>query len=539
MKRTKGIKPPASRDAIESWLDVLVSMLNLPPSQRGQVRDELEDHIRSRVDDLLILGQPESQAIQTAIHELGETAELAKLISTASRTRTPFRRFAMNATFFVLAGSMMTAGISMMLPSSTLPTSSEITHNQPDADSVKPTHEKGLPTATFDFENAAFMEKFGAIAEAFGDKIQPSKGFTQLTMSDPAFYMTSPFRGEFTKIEALSELRRQYPAIDFKTKMTVGATFVMIQTREEADRASIRVEAYPMPVWAETRDDQLGFSNSVQELIHVKHDLEFTSIQAINGMLVVAAPPEVHAEIHDMAAQLKGLAEEMQAKNQARREQQRQIKQRLLKRLREEYEDAKLSYFAVSREHGKLLGQLSELDQQRLGEINTRSTRNPRTTEEKTLFKEIDTSYLSKITAMKSKIKEHQFEVEEAKVRFERLREILVDTEADLILSDLNDPILLDSFDSEREDFKEMHTVAINGTGAFRPGIYRLPSAGKLRVSQFLMSSGAIDSDSNVELRRNGELKELGTVEEIMSGRKEPINLQADDEIIVSARTNP
>ncbi|MCR9077305.1 MAG: permease prefix domain 1-containing protein, partial [bacterium] len=105
MKRTKGINPPSNRDAIESWLDVLVSMLNLPSSQRDQVRDELEDHLRSRVDDLLIMGKPEPEAIQAAIHELGETAELAKLISTASRTRTPFRRFAMNATFFVLAGS--------------------------------------------------------------------------------------------------------------------------------------------------------------------------------------------------------------------------------------------------------------------------------------------------------------------------------------------------------------------------------------------------------------------------------------------------
>ena len=58
MRSSRAPNPlPSSRDAIDSWLDVLVSMLNLPGSQRDQVRDELEDHLRSRVDDLLIMGK--------------------------------------------------------------------------------------------------------------------------------------------------------------------------------------------------------------------------------------------------------------------------------------------------------------------------------------------------------------------------------------------------------------------------------------------------------------------------------------------------
>lgn len=109
---------PLTRDGIDSWLDVLTSMLALPPSQRAQVRDELEDHLRSRVDDLLIAGKPEPDAIRTAIAELGETAQLARHITSANRTPKSFRRFAMNATFFVLAGSILTAGVSMMMPNS-------------------------------------------------------------------------------------------------------------------------------------------------------------------------------------------------------------------------------------------------------------------------------------------------------------------------------------------------------------------------------------------------------------------------------------
>ena len=103
---------PSNRDSIASWLDVLTSMLSLPEGQREQVRDELEDHLRSRVDDLLITGTPEPEAIRIAVAELGETAELAKLISHAHTRSNPRRRMMNIALITAAIAGLSIGGIS-------------------------------------------------------------------------------------------------------------------------------------------------------------------------------------------------------------------------------------------------------------------------------------------------------------------------------------------------------------------------------------------------------------------------------------------
>ncbi|GEM_PF-4273571 len=110
-RRGADVKPSAP-DSVESWLDMLVSMLALPKQERERVRDELEDHLRSRIDDLLITGLTEPEALKQAASELGETADLARQISHAHgppRKRT----YAMHAALFALAGSIAAVGISL------------------------------------------------------------------------------------------------------------------------------------------------------------------------------------------------------------------------------------------------------------------------------------------------------------------------------------------------------------------------------------------------------------------------------------------
>lgn len=87
---------PSSRDPIAEWLDVFTSLLALPPADRGRIRDELEDHLRMRVDDLLIVGMSEPEAVRKAVSELGETAELADRFK-AARTSTRRRRIMQTA----------------------------------------------------------------------------------------------------------------------------------------------------------------------------------------------------------------------------------------------------------------------------------------------------------------------------------------------------------------------------------------------------------------------------------------------------------
>jgi predicted secreted protein len=105
---------PSSRDSISSWLDVLVSMVALPELQRDQIRDELEDHLRSRVDDLLITGIEEHEAIQQAVSELGETAELAKVVTQAHAHTTPRRRIMQTTLIAAALAGMSFGGFTMI-----------------------------------------------------------------------------------------------------------------------------------------------------------------------------------------------------------------------------------------------------------------------------------------------------------------------------------------------------------------------------------------------------------------------------------------
>lgn len=90
------------RDQIAAWLRVFGLTLGLPEAERRAIVDELDDHLRTRVNDLLILGREEHEAVREAIAELGETAELAGRFRRARRTAR--RRHVMSWTAMGLAG---------------------------------------------------------------------------------------------------------------------------------------------------------------------------------------------------------------------------------------------------------------------------------------------------------------------------------------------------------------------------------------------------------------------------------------------------
>lgn len=129
---------PSSRDPIAQWLDVFTSLLALPPSESERIRDELEDHLRTRVDDLLILGMSEPEAVQKAVTELGETAQLArnfKAVRIHSR-----RRIAMHTALFAAAGLALTVSVAGFLPkANTAPATSApaIVDAQPEETAIK------------------------------------------------------------------------------------------------------------------------------------------------------------------------------------------------------------------------------------------------------------------------------------------------------------------------------------------------------------------------------------------------------------------
>ncbi|HHN77999.1 MAG TPA: hypothetical protein ENK11_04910, partial [Phycisphaerales bacterium] len=99
---------PSSRDPVGGWLDVFIPMLGLPRDRAEEIRAELEDHLRARVDDLMITGKSETEATQQAVAELGETAELARDFRSALKPR---RRMLMQTALITAVGASVFFGI--------------------------------------------------------------------------------------------------------------------------------------------------------------------------------------------------------------------------------------------------------------------------------------------------------------------------------------------------------------------------------------------------------------------------------------------
>lgn len=110
-RRPRDPVTPSARDPITQWLEVFTSLLTVSHREQERIRDELEDHLRMRAEDLLILGMSEPQAIQQAVKELGETAELAQRFREATtHTSRTQRKTIMQSILIASAAMGLTLG---------------------------------------------------------------------------------------------------------------------------------------------------------------------------------------------------------------------------------------------------------------------------------------------------------------------------------------------------------------------------------------------------------------------------------------------
>lgn len=93
----------------ELYLSLLSRLLRLKPAQMREISDELRDHLESRLEELAAQGVPRETAIQAALEEFGDAAELAQYFTHVTRLRR--RRFVMRLT----AGTVLAATASLLL----------------------------------------------------------------------------------------------------------------------------------------------------------------------------------------------------------------------------------------------------------------------------------------------------------------------------------------------------------------------------------------------------------------------------------------
>lgn len=114
-----GAEAPPS---IAAWLHALARRMNVPASERMAVCDELDAHLRQRVQELMLCGMSEATATEDAIEELGDAEELAKRYTRAYTH--PRRRRIMQIGMLGIAGAaLVTAIVTLSGPGSVIPAS--------------------------------------------------------------------------------------------------------------------------------------------------------------------------------------------------------------------------------------------------------------------------------------------------------------------------------------------------------------------------------------------------------------------------------
>lgn len=301
--KSKAKIEPSRRDSISTWLDVLTAMLVMPESQRTQVRDELEDHLRSRVDDLLIIGKPEPEAIQTAVAELGETAELAKLI-THAHTRINPRRKIMNAALITIALAGMSFGGFSFINGTGAPSATPNSGGAVPAVVPEEARKDDDKVHQFNIEQAPMMEILVEIADAFDQDLVLSQDARSPKFNSLLGSHYGRLQGEYTFKEAIDYFEDHFSKGFYGYQLNVANGTMLLQSFDEYQKQLVELRVYEIPSWIHLVPDHHRYADSVDSLLGMKFDLAHTSIQVVSDSIVVAAPPEIQSEFVRLTAEL-------------------------------------------------------------------------------------------------------------------------------------------------------------------------------------------------------------------------------------------
>ncbi|MGJ8635319.1 MAG: permease prefix domain 1-containing protein [Phycisphaerales bacterium] len=296
---------PSNRDSIGSWLDVLTSMLSLPEGERLQVRDELEDHLRSRVDDLLITGTDEQEAVRIAVAELGETAELAKLITHAHTRANPRRRIMNTALIMAAVAGLSIGGISL----SNQQVGEVGTAGVNPVVVVDDGGEDRDEVHAFDMGMVSAHGVLREIARVFDRSINVSREVTNTQSAMTLGVHTPQFFGEMNFEQAIAEFKNQFDEVSGEYHLAISEDSIVYQTVDEHQRSRIVTRVLPSSDWIESHE-LFDYADSLEKLLSVKHDLSMASIEVINEAIIVAAVPEVHEEVLKLVFELDAVIEQ-------------------------------------------------------------------------------------------------------------------------------------------------------------------------------------------------------------------------------------
>lgn len=228
------------RDGVDAWLDVFTRLLRLPESESGAIRDELEGHLRDRVNDLLVSGVSEHDATRRAIEELGDAAILAQRFKDASKS--PKRRWLMNLAVIGAAGAALTLSVASF---TSLPAGSSARQAPTVAASVyeEPLQESLSTPVTLD-GSETWSAFFDMIRDATGGTMTDWRDYDQLPIGhdDEVGFSANgaPISGVLEQMNA--QFRRDFYDELVLVPMEQGG--VHITSRSAHDRRTITLVSY-------------------------------------------------------------------------------------------------------------------------------------------------------------------------------------------------------------------------------------------------------------------------------------------------------
>ncbi len=309
IERRPDIDPATS---IESWLVVFGRLLQLPDATKQAIRDELDQHLRERVRDLVLTGESESDALHLAIEELGSAAELARRFKTASRPNP--RRLIMYCTIIGIgAASLVTAG---MLVSSGVQNPAAVYYNPPVG--VDERVELAEVSISVAFEETRLDQVF----DYFAKVVESDLIAYWCVMEECGISREKPVTIRLDRKRPLSQVialvlesaaEPGWPVLDWR----YGDGLMEFSTRDYFDRREVRLATFDVAGILEDLENQYVIHReaSTEKLCGLIFEYVAPDAWTANGgsvahltvvgtTMLIRAPQRFHAEVEWILAQL-------------------------------------------------------------------------------------------------------------------------------------------------------------------------------------------------------------------------------------------
>ncbi len=537
---------PSAPDPVDAWLDVLVAMLSIPKADRQTVRDELEDHLRSRIDDLLIHGLTEPQALQKAVAELGETADLARQLSHAHKPHRT-RRLAMHGLIIALAGTVVALGVNTMRPNAGLPApgvavsetvaSAAPSVTVPEGKELSP--ELLATTAVVPVGRAVDLYE---VLQPFAVRLSlpleidlAALGNRGLTALDKVMLTNNPERSLAAVLDAMTHSvpvndwhKHGRPADRILAAKLGGRLVVTTQHGFDLRTATRRV--YPLARFVENAPGpvpgghaEVAYDRVMRAVMqHVSpqdwqdHGGDLATGTVLGSSMIVTAPARIHEQIGALLDDLHAQAVEQAGERRAIESDRRAIAARehteLVARVKDEYERVLSEQIALSRKIEQLNTAVSEQHIKR-GALPTENR--------EAAIKAINQEFVR----IGAEINTTTIRLGEATARVNYLRTRMIEIEYEPLVSARNTK-------ATSNPSTHSQTVTVRGRG-LREGVYNMMPGTTVR--RMLTSAGALESESirAVQLIRNDDVVHEWTLQEANSRPKGDTLLLPGDTLAV------